>query len=325
MSNPLVSIIIPTYNRAYLIGETLDSIIAQTYTNWECILVDDGSTDNTLQTLNQYAKKDNRLKVFSRPKSLPKGANACRNYGFKNAKGTYINWFDSDDIMHEDFLLKKITAFKDYTDGVLHKNRYANYNLTRFRESKFKYTNSESLFYNYAMDEIEIQTSGFMWKKKYLKERTLFNESIQRFQDNEFHIRMLALKPEIIILDSILATIRGGNGDRTQISFTKNLTKKKLYDIFYYRYQTLKLNQTVQGLQYKLINREVSKKALWTFYDTLRFEKNIFNRFKDIRDNYIKLKIVYLSKSINLYSKIKSHIYLIYLVLFGNVFYNKKR
>lgn len=54
MKEPLVSIIIPTFNRAHLIGETLDSIIAQTYTHWECIVVDDGSTDNTEEIMNSY-------------------------------------------------------------------------------------------------------------------------------------------------------------------------------------------------------------------------------------------------------------------------------
>lgn len=54
---PLVSIIIPTYNRAHLIGETLDSVIAQTHKNWECIVIDDGSTDDSLQILEGYQKK----------------------------------------------------------------------------------------------------------------------------------------------------------------------------------------------------------------------------------------------------------------------------
>ena len=56
--NHLVSIIIPAYNRAHLIGETLDSIISQTYTNWECIVVDDGSTDKTLEVVAAFAKAD---------------------------------------------------------------------------------------------------------------------------------------------------------------------------------------------------------------------------------------------------------------------------
>ena len=61
---PLVSIIIPTYNRAHLIGETLDSVVAQTYLNWECIIVDDGSSDNTDEVVGKYVEKDPLLNHF---------------------------------------------------------------------------------------------------------------------------------------------------------------------------------------------------------------------------------------------------------------------
>ncbi|WP_372938266.1 glycosyltransferase family 2 protein, partial [Seonamhaeicola sp.] len=90
MSQPLVSIIIPTYNRAHLIGETLDSVLAQTYTHWECIVVDDGSSDHTSQVVATYCKNDARFQYHQRPLDRPKGANACRNYGFELSKGEYI-------------------------------------------------------------------------------------------------------------------------------------------------------------------------------------------------------------------------------------------
>ena len=70
-STPLISIIIPTYNRAHLIGETLDSILVQTYPNWECIVVDDGSTDTTADVMREYIKKDNRFQYHQRPMYWP--------------------------------------------------------------------------------------------------------------------------------------------------------------------------------------------------------------------------------------------------------------
>lgn len=112
MNKPLVSIIIPTYNRAHLIGETLDSILAQTYENWECIIVDDGSADETDHVVSRYTEKDKRFKYYHRPVNRPKGANACRNYGFEKSRGEFINWFDSDDLMLPNNLETKINAFK---------------------------------------------------------------------------------------------------------------------------------------------------------------------------------------------------------------------
>src|SRR5690554_5935610 len=115
--HPLVSIIIPTYNRAHLIGETLDSVLAQTYTNWECIIIDDGSSDNTEQLLSKYTEKDLRFQYLTRPSNSPKGANACRNFGLENSKGDYVNFFDSDDIMHPDKLLTQVRILQKHTEA----------------------------------------------------------------------------------------------------------------------------------------------------------------------------------------------------------------
>ena len=84
---PLVSIIIPNYNRADLIVETLNSIIAQTYTNWECIVVDDGSTDDSIKVIDEYSKLDPRIYLYIRPNHKRKGANSCRNYGLEMSRG----------------------------------------------------------------------------------------------------------------------------------------------------------------------------------------------------------------------------------------------
>lgn len=99
MKTPLVSIIIPTLNRAHLIGETLESVLAQTYQNWECIVVDDGSTDNTAEVIKEYVDTDSRFQYHHRPKERLSGGNAARNYGFELSKGEYINWLDSDDLL----------------------------------------------------------------------------------------------------------------------------------------------------------------------------------------------------------------------------------
>src|SRR5690606_6713113 len=96
---PLVSILIPNYNKAPYLRETLDSILSQTYLNWECIIVDDHSTDGSYEILEEYANLDCRFKVYKRPDHLPKGGNACRNYAFILSNGEFVNWFDSDDIM----------------------------------------------------------------------------------------------------------------------------------------------------------------------------------------------------------------------------------
>src|SRR5690554_713750 len=125
--NPLVSIIIPTYNRAHLIGETLDSVLAQTYQNWECIVVDDGSTDNTEEVMAAYIAKDARFQYHHRPKDRLPGGNAARNYGFEVSRGEYVNWFDSDDLMLSDFIESSIQILlSNKVDLVLFDFKYFN-------------------------------------------------------------------------------------------------------------------------------------------------------------------------------------------------------
>lgn len=93
------SVVIPTYNRGYLIGKTIDSILNQTFTDFEILIIDDGSTDNTHEIVNAF--KDPRLKYFKK-ENAERGA--ARNYGAKRAKGSYINFFDSDDLTYPNHL-----------------------------------------------------------------------------------------------------------------------------------------------------------------------------------------------------------------------------
>lgn len=102
--NIFFSIIIPTYNRANLIGLTIDSILNQTYTNYEIIIVDDGSTDNTEEVI----KKINHQKIsYLKKENAERGA--ARNFGMAHANGEYITFVDSDDLLYPDYFLN---AFK---------------------------------------------------------------------------------------------------------------------------------------------------------------------------------------------------------------------
>ena len=96
-----ISIIIPTFNRASIIGITLDSILAQTYANWECIVVDDGSTDATEELLQKYML-DDRFQFIKNNRS--KGAPGARNTGLLKATGEFIFFFDSDNSMEPNTL-----------------------------------------------------------------------------------------------------------------------------------------------------------------------------------------------------------------------------
>jgi len=107
MLDVMVSIIIPSYNRALFVSETLDSVISQTYQNWECIVVDDGSTDETKAIVKRYVELDERVMLYDRNIEMrPKGACACRNQGADLSVGRYLVFLDTDDLL-EPFCLEQ--------------------------------------------------------------------------------------------------------------------------------------------------------------------------------------------------------------------------
>lgn len=97
----LVSIILPTYNRGYIIRRAIDSVFSQTYTNWELIIVDDGSTDDTFEKVNDYLNSNNMLKYIRQSNS---GLALARNVGIKISNGFLITFLDSDDEYLENHL-----------------------------------------------------------------------------------------------------------------------------------------------------------------------------------------------------------------------------
>lgn len=98
---PFFSIIIPVYNVAPYLRECLDSVLAQTFIDWECLCVDDGSTDESGTILDEYAQKDPRFRIFHQPNA---GVSAARNLGLDNAKGEWTLFVDSDDYITADCL-----------------------------------------------------------------------------------------------------------------------------------------------------------------------------------------------------------------------------
>ncbi|MGL4671251.1 glycosyltransferase family 2 protein [Cetobacterium sp.] len=109
MKTGLVSIITPAYNAERFIGETIESVLNQSYQNWEMLIVDDGSKDKTEIVVKEYEKKDNRIRLI---KQANAGSGAARNNGIRRAEGNYICLLDADDTWNENFLEEQIKLIK---------------------------------------------------------------------------------------------------------------------------------------------------------------------------------------------------------------------
>ncbi|MCP4650707.1 MAG: glycosyltransferase [PVC group bacterium] len=117
-NGPLVSIITPSYNSARFLSEAVASVLNQTYRNWEMLIVDDGSTDDTLLLARRYEEKDKRIKVFALDPSSG-GPAIPRNYGMRQAKGSYIAFLDSDDMWFAEKLQKQVDLMEKSKDVFL--------------------------------------------------------------------------------------------------------------------------------------------------------------------------------------------------------------
>jgi len=213
--NPLVSIIIPTYNRAHLIGETLDSLLAQTYTNWECIIVDDGSIDSTAEIVNEYLIKDNRFLFIKRAKTRIKGASTCRNIGLEHANGEYIQFLDSDDLITPNKILEQINLLKYNDEAVILTCKWSRFN--KIMGDSVNYENLDS--YNNFNDiplflEALANSKGYfplhayLIKKSIINKTGLWNEYLCLNDDSEFLIRLFCNTDKIYFASNAIAYYR---------------------------------------------------------------------------------------------------------------------
>lgn len=192
--NPLVSVIIPAYNRVEFIGETLQSLKDQTYRHWEAIVTDDGSTDGTWELVKNIAESEKRIKLFKRDRE-PKGAPTCRNIGIEQSKGEYLVFLDSDDLLADFCIEKRVSLFQKYPD-----EDFLVFQSLLFEKEPF----DKNLLWNIDSTEDDLQrflrtdalwaTCGPIYKKEVICEIGGFREGLPFYQDFDLHLRFLFLK-----------------------------------------------------------------------------------------------------------------------------------
>ncbi len=236
----LVSIIIPTHNRAHLIGETLESVITQTYGSWECIVVDDGSSDYTAELMEFYASRDKRISYHQRPKNKPKGANACRNYGFELSQGEFINWFDSDDIMTSNFIEAKLEALKSGSyDFCISKTKYFNLEM---QDELYDFKSEDINNHNYITQRVNWLTYDAFIKRE-IAERISFNPNLESGQEFNFFSKLTLLTTNAILIDKHL-TLRRLHSNSIQGDLRESRKKqlRGIYRAHWITYLDLKVN-----------------------------------------------------------------------------------
>lgn len=211
---PTVSIIIPTYNRAHLVGRAIQSVLNQTYKDFELIIVDDGSTDNTEDITKEFQKKNERINYIRHEKN--KGGSAARNTGIKVARGEYIAFLDSDDEWLPTKLEKQTSYFNKCPNSV-----GAIYCLSYSQDDSSGYTKKSSPsnmkhgnIYKFLLNGwCPSATSSIILKAQVFEKSGVFDESLPSFQDYDLWIRV-AQYYEFEFIEDHLVVIHSHEGSR---------------------------------------------------------------------------------------------------------------
>ena len=182
--NILVSVIIPVYNRGKFIAESIQSILDQTYQNFELIIVDDASTDNTVSIINQF--EDSRIKLIEH--SSNKGVSAALNLGFKNAKGVYFARQDSDDVSIKDRFEIQIDFLNNNSDIDICGSAIK----TLKNNERFKYPRFHNDIITSLLIKSPLASPTIIFRKK-VYEIVKFNESLRFGEDYDFWSKALFL------------------------------------------------------------------------------------------------------------------------------------
>ena len=224
---PVVSICIPTYNRKYHLRETLESVFAQTYRDFEVIIVDDGSSDGTEQMLKDTGYD---LRYYWQPNG---GDAAARNKLIELAYGRYISFIDSDDLLLPDAIERMKTVVKRETEDVVVYGPYVaideNGNMCR-RKRKKLYSGhiAQHLFQNIFM-----HSCGSMFSRKALKQAGGFDTSLPVCSDYDLWLR-LSLKYRFMALAQPTFKRRRHVGNLSVPSTENRITELKVLERFYY-------------------------------------------------------------------------------------------
>lgn len=263
---PFFSIIIPLYNKEKHIKNTLQSVLDQSFSNFEVIVVNDGSTDNSLNIVNSI--KDTRIKVYSIKNS---GVSAARNYGIKKAQAEYIAFLDADDLWENNFLeqINRLihnypkehifaTALKIKTKKSSYFASYKNLDLSPNQVQVLDY-------FKYSIDHSILHCASSVLSKTAIQKVGEFNETLNTGEDTEYWIR-IGLKFQVVFLNTALAThlvvddglTKSNRKKFTSINFSKYDNNSNQSDYFK---NFINKNKFSSAIKYKLVG------------DTFNFQK----------------------------------------------------
>ena len=220
-----ISVVIPTFNRAALLQETLDSVLQEQQVGLEVIVIDDNSTDDTITMLENYARNDSRVSYHIKPHDSPKGPSASRNIGAQQATGDYVHFFDSDDLIEENFYSELTQQLKLHQpDAFLCRMKWFEGSRESIKGVSGAF-GKEDFLSKGILQEHDFWTQNIIWKRAVLNNGSaLFDERLTMSEDIEFAIRKLAKAVNIEFSNTLFVLIRR---HPMSLTFISNLKRER--------------------------------------------------------------------------------------------------
>ncbi|MFI2743786.1 glycosyltransferase family 2 protein [Zhouia sp. PK063] len=272
MNNYLVSIIIPCYNQAHFLDECLESVLNQTYNNWECVIVNDGSPDNTKEIAQKWLDKDNRFKYIEKENG---GLSSARNAGLDKSEGNYVQFLDADDCVHPKKIEDSIELFVDkgYDIVITNFNLFESLKilLPPYCDLNQKLFNLKSILYEWDNNfSIPIHCAIF---KKNILNFFKFPEHVKAKEDWIMWISLFKLNPKVYFHDEFMAYYRKNPDGMMAGSGNVNMFTELIKSINY-------LESILSPEEYKSLITAIIKR----YYDkSQRFNKELVA----IKSNYV--------------------------------------
>lgn len=307
MKPPLVSIIVPCYNVEKYIEKGLESIFNQTYTNWECIVINDGSTDNTGNEIKKWTKQDKRFTLISQKN---KGLSGARNTGLKNVNGDCVYFFDPDDLLDTNCLKNLTSLYKPDIDIVIGKSAEVYNQTTTIINTLEHYEPTNEVLNNINFIELSLKNpfNVVAWNKLYNSE-FIFSNNLT-FKDGIVHedelwfFEVMYIAKNIVFNSEVTYYYNIGN----QSSITKNysLNNLKSYltviENIYTNYYTTEKNEQLKLISGTyILNFQIT--VVSAFFRFIKKNKNVTYKPEGVALIKKHLEDFYINTFLNFNSK----------------------
>jgi glycosyltransferase involved in cell wall biosynthesis len=266
---PLISILMPAYNCEKYVGEAIESVLQQTYKNFEFIIIDDCSTDNTWKIIQKYSRKDKRIKTFRNEKNLNRPKSRNKLLSLITEKSSYFLWMDSDDIVKKEIIDKKVNYMQNHKNisGLGSSIDYVDENLKLIKTRKYPKTNKEikKKFLIYS----PISQGGMMLRSELKKEK--FNPKFSVCQDYELWCRLISKGYKFENLNESLYLYRQNKEQGKQKNLRRTiLNTLKIKNKYIFKRKYFNIKALIRYLLEVLALILPKKITLLIFYKTLK-------------------------------------------------------